>query len=246
MLKTLFANPKDASNMMENFKSDALTSHAVEGLIARSGIISRQILKFYRFMRASGPGKNPAPEASVTQRVHYKLRRSLSAVKINVLADLLYTYYLGGSLTRQDQITFAKIHGMQSRAYFLTAFNALFCGIPTAAVYFLVGEGFQILSRVHSVTELPALLAGNVSLGLGAVSLAVDLFRAVDAFVNKRCWAPFGLLPAVINFPTYLKIGIKKIKAGRSAKPVKAKTQAGPRLKGVAAGTGLSRAGRSL
>jgi hypothetical protein len=79
--------------------------------------------------------------------------------------------------------------------------------------YFLAGEGFNLLSRLHSYTELPALLASHTSLWIGIVSLAVDMFRAVDSFWNRRCWAPFGMLPFAINLPTYLKIGTTRLKA---------------------------------
>jgi hypothetical protein len=178
---------------------------AVDALIAHTGIISQQILKFYRYMRISGCDTSLPPHAPRIQRVHRRIRRLLSHFYINTLADFLYTYYLGGSLTRRDQYTFARIHEMEDRAHRLTGINALFFGIPTAALYFLAGEGFQILSRANAFTEWPALLAGNTSLAIGAVSLAVDLFRVLDAFLKKRCWAPFGVLPFVINLPTYMK-----------------------------------------
>ncbi|MFH1103010.1 MAG: hypothetical protein V1714_04500 [Pseudomonadota bacterium] len=184
----------------------------VDGLISRSGIISRQILKFYRFMRKSGSEEIPAHGVGAIWLRQHKIRRFLSAIGISKLADLLYTYYLGGSLTRQDQLTFARIHGWENRAYLLTGINALACGIPTAALYFLIGEGFQILSRVNSYTELPAILVSHTSLGIGTISLGVDLFRAADAFWHKRCWAPFGFLPFFINLPTYLKMASQKIK----------------------------------
>ena len=187
----------------------------VDQLIARSGIVSRQILKLYRFVRESGS----RPIASHTKGKLWirqeQIRRLLSAIGISRLADLLYTYYLGGSLTRQDQLTFARIHGMADRAYLLTGVNALACGIPTALCYFLAGEGFGLLSRLHSYTELPALLASHTSLWIGMLSLAVDMFRAVDSFWHRRCWAPLGMLPFAINLPTYLKIGTTKLKAKR-------------------------------
>jgi len=196
--------------MIAAYRSD--NHAAVDTLIARSGIISRQILKFYRYMRRTGSEANLSSPPSRPKRILRQVCRFLSILRINTLADVLYTYYLGGSLTRQDQLTFARIHEMEDRAYLLTGVNALLFGIPTALLYFLAGEGFQMLSRINSFTELPALFAGNTSLGIGIISLAVDLFRAFDAFRNKRCWAPFGFLPFMINFPTYIKLGSAKIK----------------------------------
>jgi hypothetical protein len=188
----------------------------VEQLIARSGIISRQILKLYRFMRQSGSTETASHGVGNLWLRQDKVRRTLSGIGISKLADLLYTYYLGGSLTRQDQLTFARIHGLANRAYLLTGVNALACGIPTAMTYFLVGEGFSLLSRLHSYTELPALLVSHTSLWIGVVSLAVDLFRAVDSFWHRRCWAPFGILPFAINLPTYLKIGARKLQTKKA------------------------------
>jgi hypothetical protein len=184
----------------------------VEQLIARSGIISRQILKLYRFMRQSGSTETASHGVGNLWLRQDKVRRTLSGIGISKLADLLYTYYLGGSLTRQDQLTFARIHGIADRAYLLTGVNALACGLPTALCYFLVGEGFSLLSRLHSYTQLPALLFSHTSLWIGMVSLAVDMFRAVDSFWHRRCWAPFGMLPFVINLPTYLKIAARRLK----------------------------------
>ncbi|MFZ0131354.1 MAG: hypothetical protein WAK95_02350 [Desulfobacterales bacterium] len=178
-----------------------------EDLITKSGIIGRQILKFYRFMKQEPPtnaaGTTSRNSGSYWLR-HHKLRHFLASVGLSRLADLLYTYYVGGSLTRQDQLTFARLNGMHERAYRLTGINALACGIPTALSYFLLGEGFELLSAMGSYTELPALIVGHTTFGIGIVSLAVDLFRAADAFLNKRCWAPFGILPLIINLPTYI------------------------------------------
>jgi len=186
----------------------------VERLIARSGIIGRQILKLYRFMREGENSYEGSGVGAVWLR-QQRLRQSLKTAGISKLADLLYTYYLGGSLTRQDQITFAKIQGMDERAYFLTGVNALACGIPTALSYFLAGEGFTLLSKVNSYAELPALLAGHTSLGIGVASLVVDLFRAVDSFLNKRCWAPLGIFPLLINMPTYFNRTLEKMRGRR-------------------------------
>lgn len=192
--------------------SSARHDATVDQLIARSGIISRQILKLYRFMRETGSTQVVSHRMGRLWSREKQIRRFLSAVGISKLADLLYTYYLGGSLTRQDQLTFARIHGMADRAYLLTGVNALACGIPTALCYFLVGEGFSLLSRLHSYTQLPALLISHTSLWIGMVSLAVDMFRAVDSFWHRRCWAPFGMLPFAINLPTYLKIAARRLK----------------------------------
>jgi hypothetical protein len=179
---------------------------SVDDLIAESGFIGRQILNFYRFMTYEPPadaaGRDVKGLCSLW-RHQTELRRFLTAAGLSRLADLLYTYYVGGSLTRQDQLTFARLNGMQERAYRLTGINALACGIPTALGYFLLGEGFTLLSGLGSYAEWPALITGNTTFVIGIISLAVDLFRAADAFLYKRCWAPFGIMPLIINLPTY-------------------------------------------
>jgi hypothetical protein len=148
---------------------------------------------------------------SVWSKEH-KLRRFLNRLGISRLADLLFTYYVGGSLTRQDQLTFAEIRGIGDRPYLLTLINAVFFGVPMSLSYFLLGEGFELLSGVHSYTELPGLIARHFAFLMGTTSLVIDLFRAVDAAWMKRCWAPFGLMPFVVNAPTYLNRLINRIK----------------------------------
>jgi hypothetical protein len=145
------------------------------------------------------------------------VHRLISCIGLAKLADLLYTYFIGGSLTRQDQITFARLHGIEHRAHQLTFINALACGIPLAFGYFLLGEGFLILSEVGSYAALPALFGRHVSLTMATISLAVDLFRAADALINHRCWAPFGLTPFIINLPTYINRLVEKLRSKRMA-----------------------------
>jgi hypothetical protein len=188
----------------------------LDRLISKSGIIGRQILGFYRFMRAEDTEGLPYARRSINSLwpKEQGIRKLLGAIGVSRVADFLFTYYIGGSLTRQDQLTFARIRGMGNRPQILTLGNVLFCGIPMALFYFLAGKGFHLLSKVNSYAELPAFMAHHISLLIGMTSLMVDLFRAVDAVFRKRCWAPFGILPFVVNMPTYLtrlfdKIGAK-------------------------------------
>jgi len=175
-------------------------------LIAHSGIIGRQILRLAKGMLAN----NGAPQRKKQglagfwqQKVRHSRRMAVRLLSQLVIA--FYTYYIGGSLTRQDQETFARLKGLNGNAYRLTLYNALFCGLPTAAGYFLLGEGFGLLKGLHSLAELPSLIAHRTSFGIGLASLMIDLFRLVDAAWNKRCWAPLGIFPVVINLPTYIK-----------------------------------------
>jgi len=189
--------------MLKRFEIDDAT---FDYMIARSGIIGRQILRLCRFIRAADrPEAGSAAGIEKSGRRKRRLRQMFLIRWIGRMAVLFYTYYVGGSLTRSDQITFAKLLRMNGEAYRLTLFNALFCGIPCAAGYFLLGEGFSLLKKVHSYAELPSLMAQHTSLAIGTISLLVDLFRAGDSAWHRRCWAPFGFLPMIINFPTYLK-----------------------------------------
>jgi hypothetical protein len=158
-------------------------------------------------------------------------RKFLKYIGISRLADLLFTYYIGGSLTRQDQLTFAKIRGMGHRPQILTLGNAVYCGIPMALFYFLLGEGFYLLSKVNSYAELPAFMAQHIALLMGMISLMVDLFRAVDAVLMKRCWAPFGILPFVVNMPTYLNRLLERITAKPSMGSVCFESENSQRMK---------------
>lgn len=190
----------------------------MDRLIAKSGIIARQILRFYRFMRPGELGNGGAADRRTIDSVwskEHRLRKFLTGIGLSTLADLLFTYYVGGSLTRQDQLIFAQIRGIGDRPHLLTLRNAVFCGIPMSLFYFLLGEGFDLLSEMHSYTEIPAFMAQHIALLIGTISLIVDLFRAFDAARMKRCWAPFGIMPFLVNMPTYLNRLLERIKGRR-------------------------------
>jgi hypothetical protein len=105
---------------------------------------------------------------------------------------------------------------MENHAYRLTLMNSIVFGIPSVGLYFAAGEGFELLSRLNSVAELPSLVAAQVSFGLGVINAAVHLFRIFDSLLHRRCWAPFGAVPLFINLPTYLKTAKRKINDRRS------------------------------
>ena len=203
--------------MIINLEIDDIT---FDYLIARSGIIGRQILRLCRYIKKTADQKSDQP--SGLERFWLQRRRLRQLLGISAISKLLvvfYTYYIGGSLTRSDQVTFGRLLGMDGNAYRLTLYNAIFCGIPCALGYFLLGEGFSLLKNIHSYAELPSLLAQHTSLGVGLVSLTVDLFRAGDSFWNRRCWAPFGFLPLVINVPTYFKRLFQPTKSPANSRP---------------------------
>ena len=200
---------------------------SIDYLISRSGIIGRQILKLARWMLTdnSEPEKQPHGLSGFwQQRIRHNRLLIIRALSGFMIA--FYTYYIGGSLTRSDQQTFAKLNGMDGNAYRLTLYNALFCGIPSAMGYFLLGEGFSLLKGIHSLAELPALIARRTSLAMGLLSLAVDIFRMIDSAWHRRCWAPLGVFPIIINLPTYLKLIWTRIAA-----PAKASSPGHPERK---------------
>ena len=196
-------NRDTVGNMLKRFEINDVT---FDYLIARSGIFGRQILRLCRYINLSESQRSGSPSGLESFWLRQRwLRQFLGVRAISRLMVIFYTYYIGGSLTRSDQITFAKLLRMNGEAYRLTLYNAFFCGIPCAIGYFLLGEGFHLLKSIHSYAELPSLLAQHTSLAIGTTSLAVDLFRLVDSAWHRRCWAPFGFLPLAINLPTYMK-----------------------------------------
>jgi hypothetical protein len=191
------------------------TLETYDYLIARSGIVGRQILKLARGMLA-GNGVAADQTRGLAGFWQKKIRHNRLIIirGFSHLVITFYAYYIGGSLTRRDQQTFARLSGMNGNAYKLTLYNAVFCGIPCAVGYFLLGEGFGLLRGVHSLAEIPSLIAQHTSLALGLLSLAVDIFRMIDSFFNRRCWAPLGIFPMIINLPTYLKQIAAYIRSG--------------------------------
>jgi hypothetical protein len=175
-----------------------------------SGFLGRRIIRLYQFMHDSG---HSGPTGG-TRR--WKLRRLLDRAGVSAMVDFLYTYGIGGSLTRRDQLIFARFHSMENQAYRLTLMNSIVFGIPSVGLYFAAGEGFELLSRLNSVAELPSLVAAQVSFGLGIINAAVHLFRIFDSLLHRRCWAPFGAVPLFINLPTYLKTAKRKFSGRRS------------------------------
>ena len=198
-----------------------LNEKSIDYLISRSGIVGRQILRLARWMLLinEDPEKQPHGLTGFWQQ-QIRHNRLLIIRALSGFMVAFYTYYIGGSLTRSDQQTFAKLNGLDGNAYRLTLYNAFFCGIPTAISYFLLGEGFSLLKSLHSLAELPSLIAQRTSLAMGMLSLAVDIFRMIDSAWHRRCWAPFGVFPFIINLPTYLKqIWTQTASLGKTSSP---------------------------
>lgn len=188
-----------------------LPENEASGLLFEdSGFLGRRIIGLYQFMHDSGFS------GLTGETWRRKSRRLLDRTGMSALVDFLYTYGIGGSLTRPDQLIFARFHSMENHAYRLTLMNSIVFGIPSVGLYFAVGEGFELLSRLNSVAELPSLVAAQVSFGLGIINAAVHLFRIFDSLLHRRCWAPFGAVPLVINLPTYLKTAKRKFSNRRS------------------------------
>jgi hypothetical protein len=200
---------------MRNWRKKAcrcrLPENEASGLLFEdSGFLGRHIIGLYQFMHDSG-------NAGLTGKTwRSKLRWLLDGAGISALVDFLYTYGIGGSLTRQDQLIFARFHAMENQAYRLTLLNSVIFGIPSVGLYFAAGEGFELLSRLNSVAEIPSLVAAQASFGLGIINAAVHLFRIFDSLLHRRCWAPFGAVPLFINLPTYLKTAKRKFSGRRS------------------------------
>lgn len=165
-------------------------------MISESGYITGWMIRLYDRVHAAGGGS--------------PVRRRLDRWRISAAIDFLYTYGIGGSMTRQDQLTFARFHGMSARAHRLTLINSVVFGLPSALLYFAVGRGFELLSRVSTTAELPSLIVADLSFGMALVNAGVDVFRILDSWLGKRCWAPFGTMPLVLNLPTYLKTAARK------------------------------------
>lgn len=165
-------------------------------MISESGFITGWMIRLYDRVHAAGGGS--------------PVRRRLDRWRISAAIDFLYTYGIGGSMTRQDQLTFARFHGMSARAHRLTLINSVVFGLPSALLYFAVGRGFELLSRVSTTAELPSLIVADLSFGMALVNAGVDVFRILDSWLGKRCWAPFGTMPLVLNLPTYLKTAARK------------------------------------
>lgn len=214
MLRSHF-NPIIAQPELKKMNS---TEKSVDYLISRSGIVGRQILKLARWMLIeNGEPEKQSLGLSGFWQQQIRHNRLLVIRALSGFMVAFYTYYIGGSLTRSDQQTFARLNGMDGNAYRLTLYNALFCGIPSAMGYFLLGEGFSLLKGIHSLAELPALIAQRTSLAMGLLSLAVDIFRMIDSAWHRRCWAPLGMFPLIINLPTYLKLIWNRISSPEKA-----------------------------
>jgi hypothetical protein len=178
-------------------------------LIANSGLIGRAILKCGKLLYGLHDRAQPeqASGPRVSRSLQVKITHSMGLLILNV-----FSYYVGGSLTRADQHTLARLNGLGiERAHRLTLINALVFGIPTALYYFLLGQGFHWLGGVHDMAMLPSWVAQHSAQLIGLTSLGVDLFRAIDAAWHRRCWAPFGLFPLLINLPTYFKKIVNRI-----------------------------------
>ena len=93
------------------------TLETYDYLIARSGIVGRQILKLARGMLAgNGAAAQQAHGLAGFWQKQIRHNRLIIIRGFSYLVITFYTYYIGGSLTRRDQQTSTGNPGRQASA----------------------------------------------------------------------------------------------------------------------------------
>lgn len=172
----------------------------IEGLIARSGVINRAIMRFYLGIDRNG-----------LDRWYAYIRRTRGKKRIvNLLSywplralERVSAIYVGGSLTSSEQGTFGQIAGIED--YKLSRYNSAIFGSIAGVLFFTGGEFALWLSTMTSMLDTPMSLTTMLLYTMGAVSVGVDIWRFIDSFARQRPHMPFGFFPLIINSTTLFK-----------------------------------------
>ncbi|MBN2290204.1 MAG: hypothetical protein JXQ83_12795 [Candidatus Glassbacteria bacterium] len=188
----------------------------LDDLIASSGIINRLIMRFYRSIDIRGLERWYAHIQRLNHRRLWRKRLNLLSYWPLRVLERVSAVYIGGSLTASEQYTFGRI--CKIRDYELSRYNAVFFGSLAGVTYFCSGRFTSWLGSFGTVFDMPLDLTTLFLYGIGAASVVVDLFRAVDSFIRRRAHMPLGFFPLAINSTTFLKRLLERSRsAGRSS-----------------------------
>ncbi|MCE5272637.1 hypothetical protein LLH00_15255 [bacterium] len=182
----------------------------LDALIARSGLINRVIMRLYLAVDVRGLDRWWLHIQRMNRR---KLKRfeMFSYWPLRLL-ERLSAIYIGGSLTAAEQRTFGLICRIED--YKLSRYNSIIFGLWAGVFFFSSGN------LAHWMGGMSGLFSGTFDLtslllySVGAISVAVDLFRAIDSYARKRAHMPFGVLPLVLNSTTFFKRLLERGGAG--------------------------------
>jgi len=172
----------------------------LDGLIARSGVINRVIMRLYLDIDILGLDRWYAYIQPLKGKKRWVNLLSYWPLRI---IERFSAIYVGGSLTSAEQETFGRI--CRVKAYKLSRWNSIIFGTFTGIVFFASGEVTFWLSRFQTIFDTPLGLTSFLLYSFGVVSVSVDIFRAIDSFARRKAHMPFGFFPFTINSTTFLK-----------------------------------------
>ncbi len=175
----------------------------LDELIARSGIINRVIMRFYRNIDIRGLERWYAHIQRLRGRRIWRRRLNLLSYWPIRVVERISAVYIGGSLTAQEQYTFSRI--CKIRDYKLSRYNATIFGALTGITFFGSGKFTSWLSDFGTIFDVPLDVTAFFLYSFGVASVAVDIFRAIDSFARRKPHMPLGFFPLAINSTTFLK-----------------------------------------
>jgi hypothetical protein len=172
-------------------------------LIARSGIINRLIMRFYRSIDIKGLERWYAHIQYLKSRRPWAWRLELLSYWPIRAIERVSAVFIGGSLTSAEQFTFSRICKISD--YKLTRYNSICYGSLTGAAFFYSGKFSFWLGSFGTFLDMPLDLTAMSLYSVGLVSVLVDIFRAIDSFARRKAHMPFGFFPLFINSTTFIK-----------------------------------------
>ncbi len=183
--------------------SEAEQREFLDELIARSGIINRMIMRFYLSIDIRGLERWYVHIQRLKGRRIWRRRLHLLSYWPLRALERSSAVYIGGSLTAKEQDTFGRICKIAD--YRLSRYNSIIFGTLHGLAFFLSGKFTSWLGSFGTIFDVSMDLTALFLYSFGLVSVAVDIFRAVDSYARKKPHMPLGLFPLVINSTTFLK-----------------------------------------
>lgn len=178
--------------------------------IKDTGWIARQFLKLRIGLNKVEKGYRYRGKSRISQ-AYYACLKEISKHKIfQIVFNFFYVYNFIGTLTGDDQALYCKINKGETTPKKITIINSIVFGFIMTLYYYAVLMLMELAGgKIPSIHGILSNLSWSVIIFLG-LELLWDVWRIACALATEKGKEPIGIIPLVLNGPTYIKRLMKK------------------------------------